>query len=299
VKEDCINFLGQNAQALVHDEINPCELWHRRYAHLHYQALPSLNQMVLGVPELQPANEGICKGCALGKSVKKPFPSSENRSKEILNLIHSDVCGPMPVKSLGGSLYYVTFIDDFSRKTWMYLLKSKDEVFDKFQEFKAEVENLTGKKIKTLRSDNGGEYTSKELISFCKEAGIKRELIVPHNPQQNGVAERKNRSIEEFVKAMLNDQSLSMFLWGEAAMAVVYVQNRSPHRILKDMTPEEAFSGKKPSVEHLRIFGCPVYIHVPKDKRKKLEPSGKKGIFVGYSESSKAYRIYIPGQAKG
>jgi hypothetical protein len=89
-----------------------------------------------------------------------------------------------------------------------------------------------------------------------------------------------------------------MFLWGEAAMTVVYVQNRSPHRILKNMTPEEAFSEKKPSVEHLRIFGCYVYIHVPKDKRKKLEPSGKRGVFVGYSESSKAYKIYVPGQQK-
>jgi transposase InsO family protein len=146
------------------------------------------------------------------------------------------------------------------------------------------------------RSNNGGEYTSKELVAFCKAAKIRRELIVPHNPQQNGVAKRKNRSIEEFVKAMMNDQNLSMFLWGEATMTFVYVQNRSPRRILKKMTPEEAFSGKKPSVEHLRIFGCPVYIHVPKDKRKKLEPSGKKGIFVGYSETSKAYRIYVPGQ---
>jgi hypothetical protein len=97
--------------------------------------------------------------------------------------------------------------------------------------------------------------------------------------------------------AMMNDQNLSMFLWGEATMAAVYVQIRSPHRVLKDMTPEEAFSRKK-SVEHLRIFGYPVYVHVPKEKRKKLDPSGKKGIFVGYNESSKSYRIYIPGQHK-
>jgi hypothetical protein len=133
---------------------------------------------------------------------------------------------------------------------------------------------------------------------FVKKSRIRRELIVPHNPQQNGVAERKNQSIEESIKAMMNDQNLSMFLWGEATMTTVYVQNRSPHRILKNMTPEEDFSRKKPSVEHLRIFGCPVYIHVPKDKRKKLEPSGKKGIFVGYSETSKAYKIYVPGQQK-
>jgi transposase InsO family protein len=291
-------LLERNEEALVHDEVNPNELWHRRYAHINYQALPFLRKMIEGIPELKSTHEGICKGCALGKNIKKPFPSSNNRSKETLDLIHSDVCGPMPVKSLGGALYYLTFIDDYSRKTWLYLLKSKDEVFSKFQEFKAEIENLTNKKIKTLRTDNGGEYTSKEFVAFCKSSRIRRELTVPHNPQQNGVAERKNRSIEETVKALLNDQDLSMFLWGEAAMTAIYVQNRNPHRILKDMTPEEAFSGKKPNVENLRIFGCQVYSHIPKDKRNKLEPSGKKGIFVGYSDSSKAYRIYIPDQHK-
>jgi hypothetical protein len=129
-------------------------------------------------------------------------------------------------------------------------------------------------------------------------AGIRREMTVPHNPQQNGVAKRKNRSIEETVKSLFNDQGLSMFLWGEATMTTIYVQNRSPHRILKEMTLEVAFLGKKPNIENLRIFGCPVYSHIPKDKRNKLERSGKKGIFVGYSDSSKAYRIYIPEQHK-
>jgi len=117
------------------------------------------------------------------KNIKKPFSGSENRSKVILDLIHSNVCGPMLVKSLEGSFYYVMFIDDFSRKTWLYPLKTKDEVFKKFQEFIAKVDNLTYKKIKTIRYDNGGEYTSKEFIAFCKEVGIRRELIVPHNPQ--------------------------------------------------------------------------------------------------------------------
>jgi hypothetical protein len=112
------------------------------------------------------------------------------------------------------------------------------------------------------------------------------------------VTKRKNITIEESVKEIMNDQNLSMFLWGEAVMTTSYVQNRSSHRILKNMTPKEAFLGKKPSVEHLRIFGCHVYIHVPKDKRKKLEPLGKRGIFIGYSESSKVYRIYVPSQQK-
>jgi hypothetical protein len=143
--------LEQNEESLVHDEVNPNELWHRRYAHINYQELTFLKRMVEEILELQSTHEGICKGCALGNNIKKPFPSSNNRSKEILDLIHSDVCGLMLVKSLGGSSYYVIFIDDYSRKTWIYLLNTKDEVFNKFQEFKSEIENLTNKKIKTLQ----------------------------------------------------------------------------------------------------------------------------------------------------
>jgi hypothetical protein len=201
----------------------------------------------------------------------------------------------MTVASLNGYLYYVLFIDDHSRKTWIYFLKNKDGVLTKFQDFKAQVENLTGRKIKILISDNGGEYTSKEFNNFCIEAGIKWEFTIPHNPQQNGVAERKNKIIIEATKAMIHDQSLPMTLWAEACMTTVYVQNRSPHQILKNITPEEAFTKVKPKIEHFRIFGCPMYLHVPKEKRSKLEPSGRKGTIVGYSESSKACRIYIPG----
>jgi hypothetical protein len=194
--------------------------------------------MVVGIPELQFVHEGICRECALGKNVKNPFPSSDNRYNEILDLINSDVCGPMPIKYLGGPLYYVTFIHDYSKNTWLNVLKTKDEVFNKFQEFKAEIENLTNKKIKTLRKNNGGEYTSKEFVSICKSTRIGMELIVPHNPQQIGVVERKNRSIKETIKSLMNNQSLSMYLWGEATMSAIYVYNRSPHRILKDTTLE-------------------------------------------------------------
>jgi hypothetical protein len=114
-------------------------------------------------------------------------------------------------------------------------------------------------------------------------------LTVPYNPQQNGVAERKNKTICEAAKAMMFDQDLPNSLWAEATSTTVYIQNRCPHAILKEKTPEEVFSGIKPKVGHLRIFGCPVYIHVPKEKRTKMEPSRKKGVFVGYSENSKAY----------
>jgi transposase InsO family protein len=146
--------------------------------------------MVTSLPEIHVQHDGVCRGCAVGNNVKGSFLSSGSRSKGILDLIHSDVCGPMTVASLNGSLYYVLFINDHSRKMWIYFLKTKDGVLARFQEFKAQVENLIGRRIKVLRSDNGGEYTSRDFCDFCIDAGIKREYTVPYNPQQNGVAER-------------------------------------------------------------------------------------------------------------
>jgi transposase InsO family protein len=151
----------------------------------------------------------------------------------------------------------------------------------KFKEFKALIENLSERKINILRSDNGGEYTSKEFVSFCKDVGIKREVTTPYNPQQNGVAERKNRTIMEAVKTMIHDQDLPMGLWVEATMTTVYVQNQLSHSSLGFKTLEEMFTGKKPKVSHLKIFGCPVFIHIPKEKKNKLEPSGKEGNICG------------------
>ena len=134
----------------------------QRLAHLNYQALPALRNMVTSLPMLHVDHDGICRGCALGKNIKGSFPKSECRFKGILDLVHSDLCRPMIVTSLGGYNYYVTFIDDHSRKTWIYFLKTKEskEVLSKFKEFKAQVKNLSGRRIKILRSDNGGEYTS-------------------------------------------------------------------------------------------------------------------------------------------
>jgi hypothetical protein len=239
----------------------------------------------------------VFKGCALIKHVKVAFPSNEHKSREILDLIHSNMCGAMSSTSLSSNIYYVSFIDDYSRKSLIYFIKTKDGVFGKFQEFKALVENQTRKKIKVF-SDNGGEYTSKEFNIFCRQAGIKEELTVPYNPQQDGIAERKNRSIIETAKSMIRDLDLPMCLWAEACLTVVYILNKCPHRVLKDKTSKEAFTGEKPQVAHLCVFGCPVYIHILDEKGTKLKPSGLKGIFVGYSETSKAYRVYIPSQRK-
>lgn len=171
------------AHALVSSCKGIGELWHRRMAHLRHGALNILKEIVTGLPEMKTEKHEVCKGCALGKYAKTSFPSSNTRSEGILDLIHSDVCGLMSTTSLNGYEYYVTFIDDFSRKTWIYFMKNKDEVFSRFKEFKALVENQTGKKIKILRSDNGGKYTSNAFKDFCAQEGIKKELTVSYNPQ--------------------------------------------------------------------------------------------------------------------
>ena len=164
-----------------------------------------LREIVTRLPQFSTKHQEVCRVCTLRKYTKTSFPSNEHRAAAILELIHSNVCGPMSTMSLSGHEYYVTFIDDYSKKTWIYFLKAKGELFSRFQEFKALVENQTGKKIKVLRSDNGGEYTSNEFQDFYTQGGIRRQLIVPYNPQQNGVAEKKNRAIIGATRAMLHD----------------------------------------------------------------------------------------------
>jgi hypothetical protein len=217
---------------LTHSTESPCELWHRRLVHINYKALPYVRKVVIGLPEFKVDHEGVCKGCAQEKNINNPFPKSNNKEKGILELIHSDVCGPMPSTSLSEYVYYVSFIDDYSCKTWVYLLKSKDEVLGKFKEFKALVENISERKIKILRSNKGGEYNSNEFGIFCRYVGIKRELTTPYNPQKNCVAEIKNRTIMEVVKTMIHDQDLPMHLWAEATRTTIYVQNILSHSAL-------------------------------------------------------------------
>ena len=144
----------------------------------------------------------------MGKNIRKPFPQSEHKPKEPLDLVYYDVCGPMSVHSFSAYSYCVSFIDDYSRKTWIYFLKAKSEVYERFQEFKTLVENQIGKKIKVLRIDNEGEYTSNEFIEYCSFEGIKKEHTVPHNPQHNGVSDWKNMTMVGASKAMLFDQGL-------------------------------------------------------------------------------------------
>jgi transposase InsO family protein len=149
--------------------------------------------------------------------------SSHKKAQGILYLVHSDVCGLMSSPSLSVFLYYVIFIDDYSRKFWIYFLEAKSDTFDKFKEYKAFMENKTRKHIRILRIDNEGEFEYLQLEYFCKSVGIKRQLTMPYNPQQNGVAKRKNRTICEAAKEMMFDQDLPNSLWAIATSTVVYI----------------------------------------------------------------------------
>jgi hypothetical protein len=186
----------------------------------------------------------------------------------------------MSVQSFSGFNYYVIFIDDYSRKTWIYFLKTKDEVFDRFREFRALVENQSGRRIQVLRSDNGGEYTSNEFVEYCVVEGIKKELMVPYNPQQNGVAECKNRTIVGAVCAMIHDQGLLMFLWVEACRTVVYIQNKSPHTILGKLTPEEVYTGTRPDVSHLASLGVSVTVMSLQRRGQSWTPQERRGYWL-------------------
>jgi hypothetical protein len=194
----------------------------------------------------------------------------------------------MKTTSRGGARYFVTFIDNFSRETHVYLLKAKGEVLDKFKAYKALVENQTSMKIKTLRSNNGGEFVSKKFDDFLHESGIERQTSAPYTPQQNGVAERANKTIMECARSMIRAQGLDLEFWAEAVNTAVYIKNRCPTKAFDSKTPQEAWTGTKPDVSHLRVFGCKAFAHVPDEKKSKLE---SKSIPCVYCEGTKAYRL--------
>eukprot|EP00253_Pinus_taeda_P029735 PITA_29735 len=204
----------------------------------------------------------------------------------------------MQAASLAGSQYFLTFIDDFTRKTWVYFLKNKSEVFEKFRNFKALVENQSGLHIKVLRTDRGGEYISKEFLIFCRENGIHKQFTARYTPQQNGVAERNNRTIMDMARSMLKAKYLPNDYWAEAINCAAYILKRCPTKAVMNRVPEEAWSGRKQGVTHMRVFGCVAYAHIPDQLRRKLDNKGEKCIFIGYSEESKAYRLYIPSTKK-
>lgn len=176
------------------------------------------------------------------------------KSMHLLELIHTDFCDNKYYLTRGGKCYFVTFIDDFSKYTYVYLLRTKDDTFGKFKIFEEEIENKTGKKIKRIRSDRGGEFLTSEFVSFCEQHGIIREFSAPNSPPQNGVPERKNRTLLEMVSAMLLHSKLPNNLWGEALYMACYINNRILHKG-QDKTPYEFLNNRKPNIWLFQSLG--------------------------------------------
>lgn len=230
-----------------------------------------------------------------GKQHREAFPMHSSwRASQKLELIHAYICGPIKPESHSKKRYFISFIDDYSRKTWVSLLAEKSAALESFKKFKALVEKESGCLIKCLRTDRGGEFTSKEFEEYCSSNGIKRQLTAAYTPQQNGVAERKNRTVLNMVRCMLSEKNLPKEFWPDAVKWSVYEQNRSPTAALKEVTPEEAWQGTKPAVHFFKVFGCVGYAHVPQQQRKKLDNRSIKCILLGVSEQSKAYKLYDP-----
>ncbi|KAL3830794.1 hypothetical protein ACJIZ3_019596 [Penstemon smallii] len=276
---------------------NP-NLWHQRLGHMSEKGMKIMHSKGK-LPNLQSIDIDMCEDCILGKHKRVSFQTSgRTPKKEKLELVHSDVWGPTTVSSIGGKHYFVTFIDDHSRKVWVYFLKHKSEVFDTFRKWKAMVENETGLQIKKLRTDNGGEYEASIFKKFCYEHGIRMERTVPGTPQQNGVAERMNRTLTERARTMRMQSGLPKMFWAEAVNIAAYLINRSPSVPLEHKIPEEVWSGKDVKLSHLKVFGCIAYVHISDHGRNKLDPKSKKCIFLGYGDDEFGYRIWDDANRK-
>lgn len=278
------------------------DTWHRRLGHLSLSGMRMLREHLAEGMNFKDEELKVCIPCIEGKQIRNTFPKGKARRAQIeLELIHSDLCGPMSEPSWMGARYFLTFTDDYSRKSFVYLLKEKTQVFNTFVQFKTLVENQTGLKIKRIRTDNGREYCHKTFDNFLSKYGIIHETTIPYTPEQNGVSERLNRTLVEKARTMLKDSGLQKRYWGEAINTAVYLKNRSPTMAVEGATPEEIWSKKKVNLSNLRVFGCEAYVHIPDIRRKKFDSKSKRYIMIGYCEESKGYRLADPdnpGQLK-
>ena len=273
-------------------------LWHRRFSHLNERDLRKLakGDLVNGL-SLNVANQPldpICEPCLAGKQHRVINKVATHRYTNPLELIHSDLHGPLPVQSREGFHYWMSFVDDASRYTVIALLKKKSDAFEAFQNYKALTENLLNRKIKRFRDDKGGEYMSKEFNDFMAKHGIERQHTVRNSPHQNGVAERMNETLAEGVTAILKESDLPASFWSHAVLSMMHTRNYSPTRALKDEVPFIKFFGQKPDVSYLRVFGCTAYVHVQKDQRTGIGSHTQKCVFIGYPPDYKAWIFYNP-----
>jgi hypothetical protein len=290
------------AKAAAANSKETAELWHRRFGHLGFKNLFKLPNLVKGInvkeEDFKAAAQAVCEPCAMNKQHKQPFPSStSSKGGAPLSLLHMDVCGPMQVPSLGGSRYTATFLDDTTDLSVVVTSATKAAVPGIIKNVVTLLENQSGRNVKVVRTDRGSEYLNSELKTYYQSKGVVHETTAPYTPQQNGKAERLNRTLMERVRAMLYQSKLPEELWAEAIVTANYIRNRSPVKN-KDKTPWELFFGKTPDVSMMRTFGARAYVLIPKQHRSKLDDVSKKGIFVGYEPGSKAYRVLLDTNKK-
>jgi len=255
------------AEHAVTNESKLCiHVWHKRLGHRD----PSAIAQLCGTLNITACGESpTCESCIQAKMTRKSFPKvSSSRSARVCDLIHTDVCGPMQTITPSGNRYFMTMIDDYSGHTTVYLLKSKSEVPSKIKEYVKYLQTKFGLTPKRIRSDRGGEYMSENLKTFLRDEGIKMELTIPYTPQQNGRAERKNRSLVEMTRSRLADSGLPNLCWGEAITTANHLQNRLP-TANDSITPYEKWNDRKPDYSYVRKFGCTAFT-VVHDRQKQF-----------------------------
>lgn len=270
--------------------------WHARFGHLRFQSLRRLahHDTVRGLPHIDQI-EQVCEACLAGKQHRAPFPDqARRRVANVIELVYGDICRPISPTTSSGNQYFLLLVDDMSRFMWLVLLPSKDEAPSAIKNFQAVAEVETGRKLKALRTDRGGEFTSVDFGRHCAERGVQRQLTAPYSPQQNGVVEWRNQSVVAMARCMLKDKHLPSYFWGEAVTMAVHILNRAPTRALDGQTPFEAWHGEKPPVHYFRTFGCIGHVKETRPHPKKLDDRSTPMIFVGYEGGSKAWRFYDP-----
>ncbi|KAJ9558101.1 hypothetical protein OSB04_012715 [Centaurea solstitialis] len=237
--------------------------------------------------------EQVCSACEMGKIKKSSHKLKvEHNTSKPLQLLHMDLCGPMRVQSINGRKYVLVIVDDFSRYTWVNFLRSKDGASDIIISFIRNVQVRLQLPVQVIRTDNGTEFKNRKLDSFLDSVGITHTFSAARTPQQNGVVERKNRTLVEATRTMLTFSKLPLHFWAEAVASACFTQNRSliTKRFMK--TPYELVYNRPPSIKFFRVFGCECYVKNDKDNLDKFSPKGDEGVFIGYAKDSPSYRVY-------
>ena len=273
------------------------EQWHQRLAHSPLTAVKEIvsKQTATGIEitDKTATNQDKCEACEIGKSTRLPFPARDpdHRAREPGRVLHVDLCGPMQTESLQGSRYAMPVIDDYSRFVTTYFMARKSDAAELLLNCIKQNEIHTGNQVKTIQTDNGGEFTSNYLRKSFEEKGIRLQTTIPYTPQQNGTAERMNRTLVDRARTMMASAGLPTRYWQCAMATATHITNRIPSSATNRKSPFELWTRTKPDLQHLRTFGCRAYAHIPDQKRSKFDPKADICTFIGYAMNQKGYLL--------